>query len=464
MLEQNRIKPWSRNPFWWQYKGEPTLLIGGSVEDNLFQIPNLEEHLDLLASVGGNYVRCTMSSRDKGNVWPFDRDATSGLCDLTKAGSDYWSRFERFLRLTSERDIIAQIELWDRFDFVLEPWRDSPYNPRNNVNYTAEESGLAEEIRTHAGERENGFFRTVPRLENNRVVLQYQQRQVEKLLSLSLSYGNVLYSMDNETNESPEWGAYWSGYIRDRASEVGVGAETTEMWDDYDIRSEMHSATYDHPEVYTFLDVSQNNHLWDETHWNNGQDLRRRIIASGSIRPINSVKIYGATAKALGFGSSRDGQERFWRNVFGGLASSRFHRPPSGLGLNEIAQAHIRSMRMLTSEIDLFTCEPHNDLLSLRSWNSSYCFANPGVAYAVFFTDGGNVVLDMHAAGARPLSLRWLDVRNCEWHGEPITETPVPRYEITRPTTRAQPRGAGPFLSLVTPREEGYWTAVVQIA
>lgn len=30
------------------------LLLGGSAIDNLFQIPGIEEHLDLLASVGGN--------------------------------------------------------------------------------------------------------------------------------------------------------------------------------------------------------------------------------------------------------------------------------------------------------------------------------------------------------------------------------------------------------------------------
>lgn len=69
----DRIAVFEGNPWYWQYKGEPVMLLGGSVEDNLFQIPDLEKHLDLLASVGGNYVRNTMSSRDPGNVWPFAR-------------------------------------------------------------------------------------------------------------------------------------------------------------------------------------------------------------------------------------------------------------------------------------------------------------------------------------------------------------------------------------------------------
>ena len=105
---------------------------------------------------------------------------------------------------------------------------------------------------------------------------------------------------------------------------------------------------------------------------------------------MNSVKIYGANSGR--YGSTRDAQERFWRNIFGGLASSRFHRPLSGLGLSDIAQAHIRSMRMFTDQMDLWSCEPHNDLLGNRSWNEAYCTANPGVEWAVFYPDGGNVL------------------------------------------------------------------------
>ncbi|MBC8229229.1 hypothetical protein H8E77_06760, partial [bacterium] len=74
-MDNNRIQLYQDNPRYWQYKGKPVLLLGGSVEDNLFQIPNLKQHLDLLKSVGGNYVRCTMSCRDEGNVWQFKKHA-----------------------------------------------------------------------------------------------------------------------------------------------------------------------------------------------------------------------------------------------------------------------------------------------------------------------------------------------------------------------------------------------------
>ena len=442
--DSQRIQPYPANRFYWQYRGQPVLLLGGSKEDNLFQVPDLEAQLDLLASVGGNYLRCTMSSRDPGDVWPFEQNSATGLYDLNKPGQAYWERFHRFLDLTTERDIIIQIELWDRFDFSRAPWQDNPYNPKNNINYTVGASGLKPDIDTHPGQRENAFFRTVPTLENNTVVLPHQLQQVAAMLSLSLNYGNVLYCMDNETNSSPKWGAYWSGVIKEQAATAGVIVCTTEMWDDHSLLGPEHANTLDHPELYDFVDISQNNHQVNYEHWANPQEIRRRVRHSGHTRPLNSIKIYGANSGR--YGTTRDAQERFWRNIFGGLASSRFHRPASGLGLNEIAQAHIRSMRMLTAEIDVFTCEPATELLSNRSRNEAYCTANPGTDYAVFFPDGGNVVLDVSSAEGKPLTVHWLDIRESQW-----TEAP-----------KSIPVDAGTDIQLVTPTEEGYWAAVIK--
>jgi len=47
-----RIGPSTAYPSYWQFEGKPILLLGGSVEDNLFQIADLQEHLDLLSAVG----------------------------------------------------------------------------------------------------------------------------------------------------------------------------------------------------------------------------------------------------------------------------------------------------------------------------------------------------------------------------------------------------------------------------
>jgi hypothetical protein len=106
--------------------------------------------------------------------------------------------------------------------------------------------------------------------------------------------------------------------------------------------------------------------------------------------------------------------ERFWRNIFGGLASARFHRPDSGQGLGSNAQANIRSMRMITDRMNVFKCKPSNNLISDREDNEAYCFANPGREYAVYFPNGGEVTLDISAMN-KPVTVRWLDIMKSKW-------------------------------------------------
>ena len=72
---KDRIEPYGKDVRYWQYKGESVLLLGGTKNDNLFQIPDLEEHLDELQSIGGNFIRNTMSTRDSGDAFPFFRTA-----------------------------------------------------------------------------------------------------------------------------------------------------------------------------------------------------------------------------------------------------------------------------------------------------------------------------------------------------------------------------------------------------
>ncbi len=429
---EDRIDIYKGNPAYWQYKGQPVLLFGGSKDDSLFQVPDLKEHLDLLKSVGGNYVRNTMSARnDKGFEVQAFAKRDDGKYDLNRWNDEFWRRFESLLTLAEQRDIIVQIEVWATFDFYRDNWEVNPFNPKNNVNYTAEESGLPLKVDSHPVQTGNIFFWSVPAERNQAIVLKYQQRFVDKMLSYSLKHGNVLYCMDNETSVTPEWGWYWSKYIKAKARATGVLVHTTEMWDKWDLAHAQHNPTFDHPEIYSFVDISQNNHQKGQAHWDNAQKQRARI--ADKCRPLNNVKIYGADTGR--FGNSRDGMERFWRNIFGGLASARFHRPNSGLGLGAEAQANIRSMRMLTDAMNVFVCTPHNDLLADRETNEAYCLANPGTQYAVYFPDGGKVTLDI-GSDKGSVTVRWLDIMKSKWvepeqmevEGKLILECPSKGY------------------------------------
>jgi hypothetical protein len=405
------IQPWSENPRYWQYQGKPVLLLGGSKDDNLFQIPDLQKHLDEIREAGGNYIRNTMSDRnDQGfEVYPFLR-LPDGKFDLEQWNDEYWRRFENLLRWTAERDIIVQLEVWDRFDYSTKNWEPHPYNPKNNTNYSYAQSGFAEHYPDHAGQNKQPFFFSTPRQRNNQVVLKYQQRFVEKMLSFTLRHDHVLYCMDNETSAQEAWGSYWADFIRVRAKSAGKQVRLTEMWDAWDLKADEHKRTFDHPERYDFCDVSQNNQKKGQEHWDNFQWVRARV--ADRPRPLNTVKTYGADTGR--FGNNRDGLERFWRHLIGGAAAARFHRPDSGLGLSQPAVASLRAARKLESLIRLWEVEPANQLLSHREDNEAYLAAQPGRAYALYFPGGGAVGLDLKEATG-PFDVHWIDIGSGDW-------------------------------------------------
>lgn len=410
--DSNEIRIYKNNPQYWQYKNKPTVLVGGSVDDNLFQIPNLEEHLDVLESVGGNYVRNTMSARDDGNIWQFKK-LDNGKYDLDQWNPEYWKRFEDFLEMTEERGIIVQIELWATFDYYRDIWDRNPFNPKNNINYTAQETGLPTVVKTHPTQTENNFFWSIPKERNQKTVLKYQEKFVNKILSYTLDFPNVLYCMDNETSVTPEWGWYWSALIKKRASDENVHVQTTEMWDSWNLANKQHNPTFDHPEIYSFVDISQNNHQKAQAHWDNAQKQRKRIAKK--LRPLNNVKIYGADTGR--FGNTQDGLERFWRNIFGGLASARFHRPDSGNGLGKTAQAHLKSMRMFLDSFDIFKAIPDSESkrLKLRSANEAYLTYIAGKQYAVYFPNGGKIELVIDLPSEGNYYIHTLDIAQSKW-------------------------------------------------
>ncbi len=453
--DADRIQPYSENPYYWQYKGEPVLLLGGSWQDNLFNHPiGLERHLDLLKSVGGNYVRNTMSHRNQGNVFAYIQRAGPGIpleedgkFDLDVFNEDYWLRLDDFLRMTHERDIIVQIEIFDPHDHFrdhqsLGGWSKHPFNPANNVNYTAEESGLptSANYRPVATPSAHPFWLAVPALQNNERVLRYQQAYVDKLLSITLAYPHVLYTIQNESGEKLAFGDYWADYIHRRAREAGRTVYVTDMRRTGNVREPDQRHIMDNPHRFNFLDISQSVGNYERTLF-----VRQRI--SENPRPINSVKLYNTAGE-------EESVARMFRFIFAGGASARFHRPHPlegsrdhekssrwGLGLSPRAQVTIRSARMLTDAMGLFVCTPRPDLLSDRGENEAYCLAEPGKQYGVYFPDGGEVRLDVSAAQGL-LQVRWLDITHSKWQ-------------------QTQAVDGGGTLELKTPGK-GHWAVLVQ--
>ena len=408
------IQPYVKNPCYWQYNGKPVMLLGGSKTDHIFLLDDLKTHLDEIQAVGANYVRNTMSQREGKDLKPH-KLLTDGKFDLDQWNQEYWKRFQNMLKWTAEREIIVQIEIWDRFDYATRHWEISPWNPKNNINYTYIQSGFAKEYTNRQlYNDEHPFFHAVEGtshyISRYDLIRRYQEAFVDKMLSYSLPYGHVLYCMNNETSSEADWGRHWIQFIKARAAEKGVTVCTTDMFDDaYMAEKAKHtSLIFKDTEHYLFADISQvNSRNYDQTHWKRLQWLLRQVNTHP--RPSNHTKIYGSGYYSFGTGGPEDGVERFWRNILGGSASARFHRPDAGNGLNDYAKASIKAARILEGLIKFWDITPQMGLLSDRESNEAYLAAKPGDLYALYFTNGGSVGLDLSSATGS-FDVTWISV------------------------------------------------------
>ncbi len=425
------IRPWDDNPRYWQFQGEPTLLLGGfdtaSPHTWAAEDPDqLIEHLDRLVEVGGNYLRCITYARDH---WHPDlptpwRQLEDGRFDLEQWNETYWNGFERVLEEAAERGIVVQIEFWDGQNFQRrwegeesrERWRRNPYHPANNVNYTAADTTLPEDWEPSFTNDPHPALLTVPELNGDETVLHYQEQFVAQVLDRALEYDNVLYAPKNESWAPQEWSNHWAAFAREKAAARGRSIYVGDMRFTPDA-----DPVVEHG--FDFAELSQSASGAERPSGSDvGQGHFDAIVAEWSKledkpAPSNSVKQYAA---------GDEGVERVWRTIFAGQASARFHRPDWGHGLNERAQANIRSLREAADAIDVFHTQPHQNvenLLSNREDNEAYLMADPGRAYAVFFTsEGEEVELDASAIDGA-MSLRWLDPNNAEWTSKEMLDS-----------------------------------------
>jgi predicted alpha-1,2-mannosidase len=417
--QEKSIQPYTGNHSYWQYHGEPVLLLGASDNDNLFQSANMREQLETLASVGGDFIRNTMSSRDEGDIWAFHKNE-AGLYDLEQWNQRYWEKFDSLLSIAEENDIIVQLEVWDRFDYSRDNWPNNPYNPEYNVNYTFAETGFAKEYPDHPYKDLQPFFHTIEGMEHYtpqlEIVKKYQEKYVAELLSISLQYPNVLYCMNNETDTPPAWGKYWIKFIQERAAEAGKTVYTTDMFDGIfrPQSSDDLQLVMSEPETYTFMDISQinsrnlNQVQWDSLMWIMEESEKYKT------RPINCTKVYGGPKNRDIFGSVKDGVEKFLRDLMGGCAAVRFHRPTSGNGLSDISQNVIKAVRKVETRIKFWEISPAMEFLGQRSSDEAYLATEPGNKYLIYFPDTGDITLDL-SDWDKNFHLQWLDIQEGKW-------------------------------------------------
>ena len=429
-VDDGSVQPYRNNPWYWEYKGEPVMLIGASDRDNLWQWTGdvLIDQLNLIESVGGNYVRNTMSDRNEGDTYA-PKEIGDGLYDLDQWNEAYWDKLRFFLDETEKRGIIVHLTLWDWFDLsgddVYGRFAVHPLNPENNITW---EPGTIKNAWDYYG----GSLAT-----SNKPVLAYQHRFIDKLISISARYGHVFYNIANESGLGAEWDNHWATYIKDAARRHGREIHVTTMLfaPGNSVRRVM---TY--RDIYSFAEVSQNNQdalgPVGKKHWKNLIFWRKMIAMSDEgPMPLNNVKVYGqGVGLNTAAGTEKEAVERFWRNIFGGAASTRFHRPAMrdngawgwGIGINERAQLTLRAVNMFLDEFDIFSAEPYEAFQTIGNSVDVYCMADIGKVYAVYFPGGRATVHLDPWVHTEKVSVKWLDIASLRWSDEEIIE---PRWD-----------------------------------
>ena len=457
---------------YWKYDGQHVLLLGGwnhghnpfidHDTDNdkdskgVSSAAQIKNAMDDLVAAGGNYLRCVLNPGMAAGIQGFDFCANSGTqYDLNTMTGPFWTRLEMFITEAKKRNVIVQIEVWDRFDLTDGSWGSwpvSPWNPKNNINYTTASSGLATSYRSF---NDHPFIQGVPghpkyknasgpRKQKYDLVRSFQDKFIDKLLSITLDYNNVLYCMNNETHEDPAWGQYWMDFIESKASARDKSVLTTDMFDDAFRAESSRGLTYQlsNRGRYDYVDVSQvNSRHADQAHWNK---LKWIADAARNMNPpylLHMTKVYGNDI-ALGGkpwsrfkpGDTDNAIEEWWRNLIAGVAGVRFHRPTSGIGLSAAAKNCINATRKVEIRVKFWHVEPRLDLLTNRQPDEAYLAADPGNAYILYFTmnGGGSVCLKLDSYPNTTFELRWINIGTGNW-GSTTTVSGGSTVTIDRP-------------------------------
>ena len=440
---------------YWKDDGQRVLLLGGwnhghnpfidhdtdNDKDNqgVSTPAQIKNAMDELAAAGGNCLRCVLDPGMAAGIQGFDFCAKSGTrYDLNKMTGPFWTRIEMFVAEAKSRDIFVQIEVWDRFDLIDDSWGSwpvSPWNPKNNINYTTASSGLATSYKSFGT---HPFLQGVPghpkyenasesRKKKYDLVRSFQDRFIDRLLSITLGYDNVLYCMNNETHEHPAWGLYWMNFIEAKAKAQGKTVFTTDMFDDVYKAESSRGLTYQLGDrgKYDYIDVSQaNSRHADEAHWDK---VKWIADAARNMDPpylMHMTKIYGNDLALDGKpwsrfkpGDSDNAIEEWWRNLLVGVAGVRFHRPTSGIGLYAAAKHCISATRKVETKVKFWDVEPRLDLLTNRQSDEAYLATDPGNAYILYFTKNGSgsVGLKLDKYRDTTFELHWINVGTGNW-------------------------------------------------
>ncbi len=203
------------------YGGKPLYLFGQG--DWLLVVKGLADHQaesDWYRPYGANLTRVktinTIIPDEAGPLNPWLR-LGDGRFDLRFFSVQYWARLRDFLAVNEANGRIVLLQMFD--EVGLEPgsnrWANHPFHPSNNVNGVGLPSG---------SNAVPEFYDT-----GNPALIQFQQDYIDKLVSETEGFGNVIYEICNEYTGPTNWLQRWINRFQSAEAILGRNLLLTNM-------------------------------------------------------------------------------------------------------------------------------------------------------------------------------------------------------------------------------------------
>ncbi|UCG56742.1 MAG: hypothetical protein JSU70_17985 [Phycisphaerales bacterium] len=369
------------------------------------------KYLDDLSEHHLNYVRQDVLSWDallapvnypaqfSNPAWPFARTgpgvAVDGKpkFDLTKFEQSYFNqRIKPFLREAAKRGIYVELTLFE--GFRASRFRESLYADRNNIN--------------QLGLRYNEV--TSDEVLNHPRLLAIQHGYVDKVLSETSRFGNVIYEIANETG-GKRWVAHFVDYIQRHPTHPSRLASAGEQTTSFDPRTGANDIVVKHRGgggLYA-TDADVRNHHMALLRLRVGKPICHNeyfLFANRSTDDVNLPrKMMWGDFTAGGHSNFFD--FTFWR----GTGRTLNEGQPSRCPPTEILCAGRHLVDFLTeNEIEFWTMAPHDELAAVEGKGEPHVFtlARPGAEYICYVLGDGPVTVTLRPTQG-PLSARWYD-------------------------------------------------------
>lgn len=368
------IKPSKQYNRYWQYNGIPVFLIGTVYGINQFLNPDIHQQLELLTGAGGNFTRNPISLCDT-NHKAFK--VTNGICDFSTS-NNFWEKLDSFYSMAQKKSIIIQQELWNTDDYTINNWQNNSFN----------------ELKT----KENISFLDA----TDSINIQLKKQYINKLLSYSLKYNNIIYSISNgyTIKENGEWIDKWISYINEKAKERSKIIYITENINFPNVYDETFMGFMNRADTNSFLEISAN------CNTSNGQEIWDNQIfvynyISDKPKPINTSII----------NNTDDSKDKIWKSILCGSAS---------ICLNQVntkdAATILSSIHTFLKDFSIVESIPGIEAKNLfkRDDNEAFITNIKDESYAIYFPKEGEVILKMDKVKDN-FYIKWFVIESGKW-------------------------------------------------